>query len=287
MPEYVYLNNKLVPAEKAKISVYDHGFLYGDGIFETMRAYGGKVFCQEEHLERLFNSANLICLKIPWSKAELAKAICATIERNQLASAYVRLTVSRGKGPLGLDPRLCPEPTLVIMARPFISKQEIYEAGVKVITVETRRIPSKAVNPEIKSMNFLNNILAKIETISTGAFEGIMLNYEGWITEGTVSNIFIINGKHLLTPSADSGILIGVTRNTVIGLAANLGLLVKETLLAQDDLYQSEEVFLTNSSGEVIPVVQVDDQVIGSGKPGSKTLELLKGYGQLVHQNLL
>lgn len=287
MPEYIYLNNKLVIAEEAKISVYDHGFLYGDGIFETMRAYGGKVFCLEEHLDRLFDSAKLISLQMLWTKEELAKAICATIKRNQLDSAYVRLTVSRGKGPIGLDPQLCPEPTLVIMARPFIPKQEIYEAGVKVITVETRRIPPKAINPQIKSMNFLNNILAKIETISSGAFEGIMLNYEGWITEGTVSNIFIINGNYLQTPSADSGILMGVTRNTVIALAANLGLLVKETFLARDDLYQSEEVFLTNSSGEVIPVVQVDDQVIGSGKPGSKTLELLKGYGQLVHQILL
>lgn len=286
MPEYVYLNNKLVAAEKATISVYDHGFLYGDGIFETMRAYEGKVFCQEEHLTRLFNSANLICLKMPWSKVELAKAICATIEKNQLASAYVRLTVSRGKGPLGLDPRLCPEPSLVIMARPFMAKQEIYEAGVKVVTVETRRISPQALNPQIKSMNFLNNILAKIETISTGAFEGIMLNYESWITEGTVSNIFIIKGNRILTPSAQSGILMGITRNTVIALAVNLGLLVQETLLTKDDLYRAEEVFLTNSSGEVIPVVQVDDQVIGSGKPGSQTLALLKSYRQLVYQNL-
>jgi len=255
----IWLNDRLVPEDRASVSVFDHGFLYGDGIYETLLARDGIVLKLNAHLDRLRRSASLIGLRLPYAKKELGEIVYRTIGKNKLSDAYIRITVSRGSGPIGLDPALCPSPTLVVICRPFMRPpKEQYRKGVKLIVSRTRRNARDAVNPEIKSLNFLNNILAKIEAKKGGAFEAVMLNQKGFVTEGTISNIFMVKGGTLLTPSVDSGILEGITRNMVIDAARDKGVPVSETAISRAALSRADEVFITNTSMGIMPVHHVD-----------------------------
>ncbi|MBI5189008.1 MAG: branched-chain-amino-acid transaminase [Nitrospirae bacterium] len=264
---YVYLNDRLVPVSDAKVSVFDHGFLYGDGVFETMRVYDGVVFMLNEHLYRLYRSASMIRLDISFDPDFIKKAIYETLYANKLRNAYVRVTVSRGYGSVGLDTELCKEPTFVVIAEEFKEYPEsYYRGGVKVIVAKTRRNHKDALNPQIKSINFLNNILAKIEAKEKGAYEAIMLNSEGRVAEGTISNVFFVKeagaireSPLLCTPSKDAGILDGITRGIAINLAERDSIMVNEGSFTPEDLYSALEVFLTNTTMEIIPVCQVDN----------------------------
>lgn len=256
---YVYLNGNIVRAKEAFISVFDHGFLYGDGVYETLRVYDGVVFMLDEHLARLFRSASLIGLSIPLDVNHLKVAIYEALMANRLKSAYVRITVSRGKGAIGLDPDLCPEPTLVIFVQEFKSyPRAYYTEGLHLIIAKTRRNHRKAINPQIKSLNFLNNILAKMEAKKERAHEAIMMNVRGELTEGTISNFFFCRGRNLCTPSVDCGILDGITRGIVLELARSEGIQVSEGRFTRKDLASAEEVFITNTTMEVMPVSRVD-----------------------------
>lgn len=255
----VYLNDNVVPASEAKISVFDHGFLYGDGVYETMRVYDSVVFMLDEHIGRLYRSASLIKLDIPKDAADVRSAVYETLQANRLYNAVIRITVSRGPGELGLDPALCGRPTFVIMAHEFKPYPNIfYSDGIKLIIAETKRNIKEALNPQIKSLNFLNNIMAKIEAKQAAAHEAVMLNADGFLTEGTISNIFFIKDGTLCTPSIGCGILDGITRGLVIDLALKNGITLKEGKFTQKDLYIADEVFITNTTMEVMPVNRVD-----------------------------
>jgi branched-chain amino acid aminotransferase len=258
---YIYLNGKLVPSKGALISVFDHGFLYGDGIYETMRVYDRAIFKLHEHLQRLFRSASLIGLSIPLESDSLKISVYETLIANGFRNAYIRVTVSRGRGAIGLDPDLCREPTTVIIAQEFKDyPQTFYNDGISLIIAETKRNLREAIDPRIKSLNFLNNILAKIEAKKRGAYEAVMLNASGKVTEGTISNIFFYKNGILCTPSPDCGILDGITRGIVIDLAKRADLRVKEGKFRKDDLYSADEVFITNTTTEVMPVSKIDDR---------------------------
>jgi branched-chain amino acid aminotransferase len=277
---FVYLNNKLVPAAEAKISVFDHGFLYGDGIYETMRVYDGVVFMLDEHIARLYRSAYLIGLNIPKDISGIKTAVYETLRANKLLNAYIRLTVSRGYGQIGLDPDLCKEPTFVVMTNEFNNyPKSYYDEGLKLIIASVRRNLKDALNPQIKSLNFLNNILAKIEAKQADAYEALMLNADGHLTEGTISNIFFVRDDVLCTPSVECGILDGITRGIVIELAIRSGIPVKESKFIPDDLYSASEVFITNTTMEVMPVSRVDNVHF---KIGEISRLLLKKYRQEV-----
>jgi len=257
---YVYLNDRLVPGSEAVVSVFDHGFLYGDGVYETMRAYDGVIFMFDEHLSRLYRSASMIGLAIPGEIGQLKTAIYETLNANSLKNAYIRLTISRGEGPIGLDPDLCKRPTLVIIAEEMRDYPKgFYEGGIKVIIPTTRRNLRDALNPQIKSLNFLNNILAKVEAKEKDAYEAIMLNYSDHIAEGTISNVFFFRDGILCTPSVDCGILDGITRGVVLDLAVREGLVVREGEFTRDEIYGASEVFITNTTIEVMPVCAVDN----------------------------
>lgn len=263
---YVYVNGKIVRAKEALISVFDHGFLYGDGIYETLRVYDGVVFKLEEHLSRLFRSASLIGLSIPLDINLLKIAVYETLIANSLRNAYARITISRGKGSIGLDPDLCPEPTIVIFSQEFRKyPKAFYQNGIHLIIPATRRNYHKAVNPQIKSLNFLNNILAKIEAKKKNAHEAIMLNMRGNLTEGTISNVFFYKDKRLCTPSLECGILDGITRGMIIDLSLKEGIQVHQGRFLKEDIYTAEEVFITNTTMEVIPVSKIDDRGISVG----------------------
>lgn len=279
----VYLNGQLVDREKATLSVFDHGVLYGDGVFEGIRAYNGRVFKLREHLDRLSNSARAITLEIPMSKKALEEAVIITLRANKLRDAYIRLVVTRGEGDLGLDPRKCPKPTVfVITDRITLYPQEFYEKGLSVITSSVRRNIPEAVNPCIKSLNYMNNILAKVEAVRQNAPEAILLNREGYVAECTGDNIFLVKENTLLTPPTSAGALEGITRNIVMDIAKNkLKLLVKEELFTPYHLYVGDEVFLTGTAAEVVPVTEVDGRAIGDGKPGKTTLKLMKEFREL------
>jgi branched-chain amino acid aminotransferase len=280
----VYINGKIVPSGEAVVSVFDHGFLYGDGIYETMISYDGVIFKLDEHLQRLYRSASLIGLTIPLEAERLKSALYETILANVLKNAYVRLTISRGRGPIGLDPELCHQPTIVIMAQALKEYPEtLYEKGVQLIISETRRNLKEAIDPRIKSMNFLNNILAKIEAINRDAYEAIMLNVHDHITEGTISNIFFIKDSILCTPSVSCGLLDGITRGTVIDLAVREDIKIKEGEFSKEDLYGATEVFITNTSLEVMPVSKVDETLY---PVGDITKRLHKAYKQEVQTYL-
>jgi branched-chain amino acid aminotransferase len=258
---YIYLNGKIVPSKEAVISVFDHGFLYGDGIYETIRVYDGVIFRLNEHLQRLFRSASLIGLTIPLGIDPLKVAIYKTLIANKLRNAYIRLTVSRGRGAIGLDPDLCTEPTIVIIVQELKEyPKTFYENGITLIIAETRRNLKGAIDPRIKSLNFLNNILAKIEAKKKGVYEALLLNVYGKLTEGTISNIFFYKDGIIYTPSVDCGILDGITRGLIIDLAKREDLKIKEGKFKREDLYAAEEVFITNTTMEVMPVAKVDDQ---------------------------
>jgi len=279
----IYINGKIVDESEAKVSVFDHGFLYGDGVFEGMRAYAGKVFKFGEHLERLYNSAKAIALNIPMSREELAAATEKTMQANQLRDAYIRLVVSRGIGDLGLDPRKCPKPNVIIITASIeLYPEELYENGLEIITGSVRRVNPAALNPRIKSCNYLNNILAKIEGIRAGVLEVLMLNDRGCVAECTGDNVFRVAGRMIETPPPDAGILEGVTRNAVMELARASGLAVRERALTLYDLYAAEEVFLTGTAAEIIAVTKIDGRAVGSGKPGPVTADLRAAFRKLV-----
>lgn len=263
---YVYVNGKILRSKEAVISVFDHGFLYGDGVYETLRAYDGVVFKLDEHLSRLSRSASLIGLSIPHHTDHLKIALYETLIANAIRNAYIRITISRGKGPIGIDPDLCPIPTVVIFAQEFREyPKEYYKNGIHLIIPTTRRNYSQAVNPQIKSLNFLNNILAKMEAKKNNAHEAVMLNVRGHLTEGTISNIFFCRDNELYTPSQDCGILDGITRAVVLDLAQKEGIRVHEGRFRRNDIYSANEVFITNTTMEVMPVSRVDDHQFAVG----------------------
>jgi len=279
---WIYLDGEYVSEEEARISVFDHGFLYGDGVFEGIRAYGGRVFKLEEHLKRLYDSAKAIALKIPLSKKEMRDKVLETLRRNKLKDAYIRLIVSRGKGDLGLDPLKCPHPEVIIIAhRISIYPEELYKKGLEVVVVSTRRNIPSALNPCIKSLNYLNNILAKIEANYNGMPEAIMLNKDGYVAECTGDNIFIVRDEVLVTPPTWVGTLKGITRDAVIHLARKEGISVREEVFTPADLYASDECFLTGTAAEIIPVTRVDGRVIGEGEVGEITKKLMSNFHRL------
>ena len=278
----IYLDGRFVPEEEAVISVFDHGLLYGDGVFEGIRAYHNRVFRLEEHLQRLYQSAKSIMLTIPLSPEKMQEVILETLRRNNLRDAYIRLVITRGIGDLGLDPSKCPKPVVFCITSSIqLYPEELYAKGLEVITVPTPRNYSEAVNPRIKSLNYLNNILAKIEANLAGTMEAIMLNPQGYVAEATGDNIFMIKERTLLTPPSYANILEGITRNAVIELARRRGLEVKEELFTRHDLYNADQVFLTGTAAELIPVIKIDGRVIGSGKPEPLFHELLSDFREL------
>jgi len=283
----VYLNGRFVPKEEATVSVFDHGFLYGDGIYETMRAYKGSLFLLERHLARLRCSADAVFLTLPMPIDKISAVLYESLRVNRLDEAYVRLHISRGPGEIGLDPGLCPDPTVVIVAKPFKTyPAEYYDRGVSVSIVKTRRNHPLALDPSIKGTNFLNNILAKIEAIKAGAYEGIMLNWEGFVAEGTISNIFMVKGGVLRTPILSVGILEGVTRGLVLDLARNENIPVQESAFSPQELTGADECFITNSTMEIMPVTLIDGKPVGSGKPGPVTASLMRAYKHEVLKNV-
>lgn len=277
MPKLIYMNGEFVPENEAKVSVMDHGFLYGDGVFEGIRVYNGRIFKLKEHVKRLFESAKSIMLEINMTEEEMTKAIIKTVKKNELKNAYIRVVVSRGVGDLGLDPNNCDKPEIVIIASSItLFSDDFYENGLEVVTVATRRNAHEALNPKIKSLNYLNNILVKIEANLAGVKEALMLNAEGYVAEGSGDNVFIVKDGVIYTPPSYAGILNGITRQTVMELAKNEGYTVKEELFTRHDVYIADECFLTGTAAEIIPVVKVDGRVIGAGEPGSKTKHLME-----------
>ena len=278
----VYLDGKFYDEAKAKVSVFDHGLLYGDGIFEGIRAYNGRVFRLKEHIDRLFYSAKAIMLDIPLSHAELMKATVESCRRNKLRDGYIRLVVTRGVGTLGLNPNRCKNPSVIIIAGKIqLYPAEFYQRGMDIVTVPTVRNLHSAVNGAIKSLNYLNNILAKIEANNSGCEEAIMLNSEGFVSECTGDNIFIVKQGQLLTPPLSAGALYGITRRVVLDLAAETGIPTGEPNLTRYDLFNADECFLTGTGAELVPVVKIDGRVIGGGKPGPITRKLVERYHAL------
>lgn len=271
----IYISGKLYEKEDAKISVYDHGLLYGDGVFEGMRSYGGKVFRLKEHLDRLWESAHAIWLTIPMTKEQMAEAVNSTLAANKISDGYIRLVITRGSGSLGLDPNRTSNPEVIIIADHIaLYPPEFYEKGLEIVTASTIRNHPAAMNPRIKSLNYLNNILAKIEGLRAGCIEALMLNHKGEVAECTGDNIFIVKNGVLYTPPIDAGILAGITRHVVIEEAISDGTQVREIPLTRHDVYVADECFLTGSAAEVIPVVKIDARQIGTGKPGPVTQRL-------------
>ncbi len=271
----IFINGKLYDKEDAKISVYDHGLLYGDGVFEGMRSYGGKVFRHREHLERLWKSARAIMLEIPMTMDEVEAAVNDTLATNNITDGYIRLVVTRGAGSLGIDPNRTSDPQVIIITDKItLYPEEYYENGLEIVTVSTIRNHPAALSPRVKSLNYLNNVMAKIEGLQAGCEEALMLNHNGEVAECTGDNIFIVRDGELLTPSVDAGILEGITRQTVIDLARESGVPVRETTLTRHDIFIADECFLTGSAAEVVPVVKLDSRVIGTGQPGPITRDL-------------
>ena len=285
MTPKVYINGKLFDKADAKISVYDHCLLYGDGVFEGIRVYEGKVFRLKEHVERLYESAKAIKLEIPISKEEMIEAILSTVKANNKQNGYIRPVVTRGAGSLGIDPRKTSDPQIIIIVDDIsMYPQEMYEHGMELATVSTIRNHPNALNPRIKSCNYLNNILAKMEGAQAGCVEALMLNHKGELAECSGDNIFLLKRGVLKTPSTDSGILDGVTRNAIIELAKAAGIPVQELALTRHDVYAADECFLTGTGAEIIPVVKCDGRILGNGKPGPITRQLRERYHQLVRQ---
>ncbi len=279
----IYINGKYFSKEDAKISVYDHGLLYGDGVFEGMRTYSNKVFRLDEHIDRLYESARAILLTIPMSKQEMIDAVKKTVELSGLSDSYIRLVVTRGSGSLGLDPNRTSDPQVIIIVDLIaLYDRKYYDEGLKIITASTIRNHPAALSPRIKSLNYLNNIMAKLEGLQAGCMEAIMLNHKGEVAECTGDNIFIVKRGQLLTPSADSGILEGITRNAILELANALKIPARETTLTRHDLLVADECFLTGSAAEVIPVVSIDSRPIGDGKVGPTTKQLMIEFKKLV-----
>ena len=278
----IFIDGKYYDERAAKISVFDHGLLYGDGIFEGIRAYHGRVFKLKEHIDRLFYSAKAILLEIPMSSAQITRAVVEVCRENKIRDGYIRLVVTRGMGTLGLNPKSCKRPSVIIIADKIqLYPPEVYQRGLDIITVPTTRNLHSALNPAIKSLNYLNNILAKIEANNGGCEEAVMLNAEGFVAECTGDNVFIVKNGALLTPPLSAGALYGITRRTVIELAEESGLKVSEPNLTRYDLFNADECFLTGTGAEIVPVVKIDGRVIGTGKPGRVTRRLEDEYHAL------
>jgi len=285
MAPKTYINGKLYDKADAKISVYDHGLLYGDGVFEGLRVYGGKVFRLREHVERLYDSARSIALEIPLTPKQMAEAVEATVKANAKQEGYIRLVVTRGAGSLGLDPRKTSDPQVIIIVDDIVMyPQELYENGMEIVTAATIRNHPNALNPRIKSLNYLNNIMAKVEGVRAGCHEALMLNHKGEVAECTGDNIFLVKHGVLKTPPPDAGILEGVTRNAVMELAQAAGIPVQEPALTRHDVYTADECFLTGTAAEVIPIVKVDGRPIGTGKPEPITRQLREAFHQLTRR---
>ncbi len=278
----IWLDGNLVDESEAKVSVFDHGLLYGDGVFEGIRIYNGRIFRLEEHIRRLFDSAKAILLKMPWTQEEVCKATCDTVAANDLKDGYIRLVITRGAGELGLNPYLCPKPTMFIIASSIkLYPDETYRDGLAIITCATRRPAPGALMPQVKSLNYLNNIMAKVEAIQSGALEAVMLNEQGYVAECTGDNLFLLKNGTLLTPLISDGALDGITRTVIIELAEKLDVPFKECSLTRYDIYTADECFLTGTAAEVIPVVALDRREIGDGKPGPFTAKFLKAFHEL------
>lgn len=278
----IYIDGEYYDKENAKISVFDHGLLYGDGVFEGIRVYHKRVFKLKEHIERLFYSAKAILLTIPMTQEALCQAVVEACRTNGLDNGYIRLIVTRGAGSLGLSPNSCKKPSVIIIANEIqLYPKEFYEQGMEIITAATSRNFVNAVNPAIKSLNYLNNILAKIEASNAGCEEAIMLNSDGFVAECTGDNVFILHQGKIFTPPLAAGALYGITRNTVIDLARQEGFTVEEKNLTRYDLFIADECFLTGSGAEIVPVVMIDKRVIGEGKPGKVTRQLEEKYHEL------
>jgi branched-chain amino acid aminotransferase len=275
----VYIDGKFYPKTEAKISVFDHGFLYGDGIFEGIRLYKGCVFRLDEHLERLEMSAKALCLNMPWTRKEISDIVCESCRRNKLTDGYIRLVVSRGFGDLGLSPKNCPTPSIICIADSIkLYPEELYTTGMKIITAPTRRVSPAALPPMIKSLNYLNNILAKMEAQQHGFHECLMLNEQGYVSECTGDNVFLIHKGKLITPASHAGALVGITRQVAIEVAQALNIPVVETNITRYDVWNADECFLTGTAAEVIPVIEVDARTIGTGKPGPLTAKILAEF---------
>ena len=278
----VYINGKFYDENEACVSVFDHGLLYGDGIFEGIRLYKGNVFKLESHIDRLFRSAHAILLELPWSKQEVIDAVCESCRENGLSDGYIRLVVTRGKGKLGLSPFSCHDPRLIIIADQVqLYAQELYDNGLKVITVPTRRNSPAALPPMVKSLNYLNNIMAKIEAQKLGYQECLLLNQEGYVAECSGDNVFIVFEGKLITPPVSCGSLGGITRRAVLDVARKLGVEVEEKPLARFDVWTADECFLTGTAAKLIPLVELDGRSIGDGKPGPVTKKLLQGFNEI------
>lgn len=278
----IFIDGKFYSERDAKVSVFDHGFLYGDGVFEGIRAYHGRVFKLKEHVERLFYSAKALLLDIPMTPEQISTAVISTCRVNKLRDCYVRLIATRGIGSLGLNPRSCKKPSIIVIAGKIqIYPAELYARGMEIVTVPTVRNLHSAVNPAVKSLNYLNNILAKIEANNAGVEEAIMLNAEGFVSECTADNLFIVKKGELFTPPLSAGALYGITRQTVIDLARQSGLKVTEPNLTRYDLFCADECFITGTGAEIMPVIKIDGRVIGRGKPGLLTRKLVSEYHAL------
>lgn len=277
----IYINGEFVPESEAKISIFDHGFLYGDGVFEGIRAYNGRVFKLKEHIDRLYDSAKAISLEIPISKQEFVEIILETLRKNKLRDAYIRPIVTRGIGDLGLDPRKCKDPTVIVITKPWGKLYgDLYEKGLTAVTVTVRRVSFDALPPNIKSLNYLNNILAKIEANAKGGDEAIFLDRNGYISEGSGDNIFIVKNGTVYTPPTINN-LKGITREAVIELISKLGIPFRETNLGLYDLYTADEVFVTGTAAEIAPIIVIDGRKIGDGKPGKITRKLMEEFRKL------
>jgi branched-chain amino acid aminotransferase len=283
----IYINGKFYEKENARVSVFDHGLLYGDGVFEGIRSYNRRVFKLNEHIDRLFESAQSIMLKIPLTKPELIKAVISTLKINKLDNAYIRLIVTRGEGDLGLDPRKCYKgaTTIIIADKITLYPQKLYQEGLAIVTVPTVRNLPEALNPQIKSLNYLNNILAKIEAANAGCDEAIMLDSLGYVAECTGDNIFVVKNGHLYTPPQCMGTLRGITRDSILEIARKNKIASHEHVITRHEVYISDECFLTGTAAEVIPVVKVDGRLIGDGKPGKLTGKLMNKFKELTAKN--
>lgn len=280
----IWLDEKLVDESEAKISVFDHGLLYGDGVFEGLRFYNGRIFRLEEHIRRLFDSARAIILEIPWSPEEVCRFTCETVAANGLDDGYIRLVVTRGRGELGLNPYLCPRPSMFIIASSIqLYPEEHYTKGLSIITCATRRPAPAALMPQVKSLNYLNNIMAKVEAIQAGALEAVMLNEQGYVAECTGDNLFILKNGALITPLISDGALDGITRAVILELAVKLGVPVIERSLTRYDIFTADECFLTGSAAEVIPVIALDRRKIGDGVPGPGTGRFITAFRELAN----
>ena len=279
----IWLDGKIVDESDAKISVFDHGLLYGDGIFEGIRFYNGRVFRLTEHIERLYLSAKALLLKMPWTLEEVCEATLQTIRANNLNDGYIRLVVTRGIGDLGLNPYLCPNPSMFIIASGItLYPAELYENGLEVVTCSTRRPTPASLSPQVKSLNYLNNVMAKVEALKAGAKEGLMLNEQGYVAECTGDNVFVVKKGEVITPPVSDGSLDGITRQVIFELCSELGISIRERSMARYDIYTADESFLTGTAAETIPMVKLDEREIGDGKPGPISLRLIEAYRQKV-----